>query len=32
LGYLVIRVTWDDLAHPERLLRRIRAAMVKRAA
>ncbi|MBT9273449.1 type IV toxin-antitoxin system AbiEi family antitoxin domain-containing protein [Phycicoccus sp. MAQZ13P-2] len=27
LGYVVVRVMWDDLAHPERLLARVRRAM-----
>lgn len=29
LGYEVVRVTWDDLAHPERVVGRIRAAMAR---
>jgi very-short-patch-repair endonuclease len=32
LGYLVIRVTWDELADPQRLLRRIRAVLLTRVA
>ena len=32
LGYEVVRVTWDELAHPERILARIRAALLRRAA
>ena len=32
LGYEVVRLTWDDLAHPERVLARIRAALLRRAA
>jgi hypothetical protein len=27
LGYEVVRLTWDELAHPERILARIRAAL-----
>lgn len=32
LGYAVVRVTWDDLAHPARLLAAIRAALSAPAA
>ncbi len=32
LGYEVVRLTWDDLAHPERVLGAIRAALLRRAA
>lgn len=32
LGYEVVRVTWDELARPELLLARIRAALARRAA
>lgn len=32
LGYEVVRLTWDDLARPERVLARVRAALVRRAA
>ncbi|KRE58934.1 hypothetical protein ASG70_17010 [Phycicoccus sp. Soil748] len=32
LGYEVVRLTWDDLAHPERVLARIRTALLRRAA
>jgi predicted transcriptional regulator of viral defense system len=31
-GYLVIRVDWDDLDHPERLVRRIRQAFAMAAS
>jgi hypothetical protein len=32
LGYEVVRVTWDELAHPERLHAKVRAALLRRAA
>lgn len=32
LGYEVVRVTWDELAHPDRIHARIRAALLRRAA
>lgn len=32
LGYEVVRVTWDELAHPERIHARVRAALLRRAA
>lgn len=32
LGYEVVRITWDDLAHPERTAARIRAAFARAAA
>ena len=31
-GWLVLRVTWDDLSDPDLLLGRIRAALARRAA
>lgn len=32
LGYTVVRVTWDDLGQPERLLARVRRALLRSAA
>lgn len=32
LGYEVVRITWDDLRHPERVLAKIRAAFARAAA
>jgi hypothetical protein len=32
LGYEVVRVTWDELAQPERIHARVRAALLRRAA
>lgn len=32
LGYAVVRLTWDDLAHPQRVLARVRAALLRQAA
>jgi hypothetical protein len=32
LGYEVVRVTWDELAQPERLHAKVRAALLRRAA
>ncbi|WP_344193816.1 hypothetical protein [Pedococcus aerophilus] len=32
LGYEVVRLTWDDLSHPERVLARVRAVLLRRAA
>jgi very-short-patch-repair endonuclease len=32
LGYVVIRITWDELADPQRLLARIRAALLRSVA
>jgi hypothetical protein len=32
LGYEVVRITWDELARPELVLGRIRAALARRAA
>jgi very-short-patch-repair endonuclease len=32
LGYEVVRVTWDELAHPERIMAKIRPALRRRAA
>lgn len=32
LGYEVVRLAWDDLTHPERVLARISAALLRRAA
>ena len=29
LGYEVVRITWEDLAHPERVIAKIRAAMAR---
>ncbi|KUG51620.1 hypothetical protein AVL62_09940 [Serinicoccus chungangensis] len=29
LGYEVVRITWDELAHPERVVAKIRAAMAR---
>ncbi|MFF2833907.1 hypothetical protein ACFVSK_19235 [Cellulosimicrobium cellulans] len=31
-GWLVLRVTWNDLAEPDLLLRRVRAALARRSA
>lgn len=30
LGYEVVRITWDELAHPERIHAKIRAALLRR--
>jgi hypothetical protein len=32
LGYEVVRVTWDELAHPDRIHAKIRAALLRRTA
>jgi hypothetical protein len=31
-GWVVIRISWDDLAHPDRIVARVRRAMAQRAA